>query len=100
MSAEYFGSPKRRRSSSFCPAEEDPTYSVDSYLWKHHLQRKYYVFHPLAAQNGHITPNMRQTLLLWLSAVIRQFGYALETTCLTTSLLDYKTACYPSIKRN
>ena len=87
MSAEYCGSPKRRRSNSEV-MEDDTTYSVDSYLWKHNLQRKYYVYHPLSIQTGHITPNMRQTLLLWLSAVIRQFGYALETTCLTANFLD------------
>ena len=68
--------------------ENTAEYSIDVYLWKHELQRKYYVFHPLQSQAGHITAAMRQTLLLWLAAIVRQFGFSLETTCLAASLLD------------
>lgn len=70
------------------PYEDDFEYSVDVYLWKHELQFKYYVPDPLQGQAGLLTPLMRRTLLGWLVAVNRQFGFSLENWCLAVSILD------------
>ncbi len=104
-------------SSSGFQCEDPSEYAVDAYLWKFGLQRKYLVRDPLAAQQAaaaaaaaaeavdggsvgggsgwSVTPRMRRTVLSWLVSVCRQFGFTLETWCLSASILDRFTSVRP-----
>jgi len=86
-------------SGNFQP-EAPYEYALDVYVWKLTLEKR----RRLSTGNGSldvlqvqtdVTHAMRTTVLQWLVAVNQQFGFTLETWCLTVDIMDRFLAKQP-----